>query len=162
MARDSTDYVAELEKVQLVVHSWTTQLSTNKYTNELLNDIADLSFAATVLVSTLTAGVSPDEEPEVTVVVDIDAKFAEIMSRYMQCKTFVTRMLCPTKLLKRSASDGADEGTGEEEKEPVVGDDVDDDGTMRGPPPKRARPSSSSHESSQAEPEWDNTCVQPL
>jgi hypothetical protein len=152
MARATLGHAAELEKLQLVLHSWALTIEPGKYINDLLVGINDFATEVTLLLSALSNGGQHEleEEPEVVMGRDTNAKYEELMKRYTHYKDIVARIKGTGKTLKRQASDGADDV--KSEVQPIMEGDVSDEQATANEP-KRSRswastPPTAEHEAS--------------
>lgn len=174
MALGPTDYVSELEKMQLVLHSWSTTVVRNKYTESLLAGISDLAVEATILLSVATAKLDAEDEPapEVTVVDNTPDKYNGLVARYVEIKKVVDSIQAPQRVLKRTASDVVQEqpqdvGDGVDEETQAASSkqpqDVDEAAVVD---PKRVRLSAADGQGSESgaafsSDTWANTYAQP-
>jgi hypothetical protein len=150
MARATLGHAAELEKLQLVLHSWALTIEPGKYINDLLVGINDFATEVTLLLSALSDGGQHELEEEPEVVMDTNAKYEELMKRYTHYKDIVARIKGTGKTLKRQASDGADDV--KSEVQPIMEGDVSDEQATANEP-KRSRswastPPTAEHEAS--------------
>lgn len=83
MARATLGHAAELEKLQLVLHSWALTIEPGKYINDLLVGINEFATEVTLLLSALSNGGQHEleEEPEVVMGRDTNAKYEELIKR---------------------------------------------------------------------------------
>ena len=97
------DYHAELENMLVMTQSWLARIERNKYTTSVLVDIEELEVKAAMLMSLLTA--PPEENPECTIVDNLDTKFDIVAGLYLELKKVADNLLSPQRGLKRIASD---------------------------------------------------------
>eukprot|EP00959_Pyramimonas_sp_CCMP1952_P197400 4128190-Pyramimonas_sp.AAC.1 len=97
-----------IRQLQIVAHSWLMRVVRSKYTDAFVNDIDQLSYDATILLSELERDAG-EEGPEDTAIGNVDAKYEKLNNEFAKLKEVMDSYDRPKKTLKRSASDHPDE-----------------------------------------------------